>query len=272
TLACAIRFFPERWPAASSFPQPAISRSSLASRERSSCWLTSIFWRKVLWRGATAQEPTGRKGWGGASLPARNTRPGCAWRGLGGSAAATAARGSAPVPRTPALRYDFAYGRSDVEVFPFERWRRILLKRARKASVRDLDYGARAGSLALREAISAHLRRSRAVVCDASQVVVVNGSQQALDLVTRLLVERGDPVAGEDPQYLGAREVLRAAGSRLRPVPVDREGLNPARLPERARLVFVTPSHQFPTGGILSLPRRLALLEWAKRNNAVIVE
>jgi GntR family transcriptional regulator / MocR family aminotransferase len=191
---------------------------------------------------------------------------------FGRSASATAARVSAPARRTPALRYDFAYGRSDVAVFPFERWRRILLKRARKASVRDLDYGSRAGSLALREAISAHLRRSRAVICDPSQVIVVNGSQQALDLVTRLLVEPGDLVAVEDPQYLGAREVLRAAGSRLHPIPVDGEGLNPARLPERARLVFVTPSHQFPTGVILSLPRRLALLEWAKRNNAVIVE
>jgi len=191
---------------------------------------------------------------------------------FGRSAAVTAGRVSYPARSTPALRYDFAYGRSDVEVFPFERWRRILLKRARKASVRDLDYGSRAGSMALREAISAHLRRSRAVVCDPSQVIVVNGSQQALDLVTRLLVERGDSVAVEDPQYLGAREVLRAAGSRLHPVPVDHEGMNPARLPERARLVFVTPSHQFPTGVILSLPRRLALLEWAKRNNAVIVE
>ena len=191
---------------------------------------------------------------------------------FGRSAAATGARVGAPAPRAPALRYDFAYGRSDVEVFPFERWRRILLKRARKASVRDLDYGARAGSLALREAITAHLRRSRAVVCDPSQVIVVNGSQQALDLVTRLLVERGDSVAVEDPQYLGAREVLRAAGSRLHPVPVDREGLDPAKLPERARLVFVTPSHQFPTGVILSLPRRMALLEWARRNNAIVVE
>jgi GntR family transcriptional regulator / MocR family aminotransferase len=191
---------------------------------------------------------------------------------FGRSAAATAARVRAPAPRTPALRYDFAYGRSDVEIFPFERWRRILLKRARKASVRDLDYGSRAGSLALREAISAHLRRSRAVVCDPSQVIVVNGSQQALDLVTRLLVEPGDSVAVEDPQYLGTREVLRAARSRLHPVPVDREGLNPAKLPERARLVFVTPSHQFPTGVILSLPRRMALLEWARRNNAVVVE
>jgi GntR family transcriptional regulator/MocR family aminotransferase len=79
-------------------------------------------------------------------------------------------------------------------------------------------------------------------------------------------------VAIEDPQYNGTREVLRAAGAQLVPVPVDRDGLNPARLPDHASLVFVTPSHQFPTGAILPLARRLALIEWARRKNSVIVE
>ncbi len=130
----------------------------------------------------------------------------------------------------------------------------------------------RPGSLALREAISIHVRRSRAVVCDASQVIVLNGSQQALDLIARVLVERGDPVAMEDPQYQGAREIFRTAGARLLPVPVDREGLNPAKLPKDARVAFVTPSHQFPTGAILPLSRRLALLDWATRKSAVVVE
>jgi GntR family transcriptional regulator/MocR family aminotransferase len=110
------------------------------------------------------------------------------------------------------------------------------------------------------------------VVCDPSEVIVVNGSQQALDLIVRVLVEHGDHVAIEDPQYPGTREVLRAAGARLLPVPVDRGGLDPAKLPDRAGLVFVTPSHQFPTGVILPLARRLALLEWASRKNSIIVE
>jgi GntR family transcriptional regulator/MocR family aminotransferase len=192
--------------------------------------------------------------------------------GFGSSAAAAASKVNFPGRRSTPVRYDFAYGRSDVETFPFEMWRRLLLRHARRAPVRELDYGPAAGSLALRKAISAHLRRSRAVVCDASQVIVVNGSQQALDLAARLLLERGDHVAIEDPQYQGAREIFRAAGARLHAVPVDCDGLDPTRLPDRARIAFVTPSHQFPTGAILPLARRLALLEWAKRKDAVVIE
>jgi GntR family transcriptional regulator/MocR family aminotransferase len=171
-------------------------------------------------------------------------------------------------------RYDFKFGQSesDIGTFPFEMWRRILLRRARQVSVSELDYGPAAGSPALREAICAHLRRSRAVVCDPSDVIVVSGSQQALDLIVRVLLERGDRVAIEDPSYQGTREILHAAGARLLPVPVDRDGLNPAKLPDDARICFVTPSHQFPTGAILPLARRLALLDWAKRKNSVIVE
>jgi len=191
---------------------------------------------------------------------------------FGASAAAAASSVDFPRRRTAVLRYDFAYLRNRVDEFPFALWRRILVRRARKASVRHFDYGPAAGSLALREAIAIHLRRSRAAVCDASQVIIVNGSQQALDLAARVLMERGDRVVIEDPQYQGAREVFRAAGARLHPMPVDRDGLNPAHLPRSARIAFVTPSHQFPTGAILPLARRLALLEWAKQARAVVIE
>ena len=177
-----------------------------------------------------------------------------------------------PKRRSSPLRYDFAYGRSNIESFPFEAWRRILLRNAREAPVRDLDYGSPAGSSDLQEAISAHVRRSRAVVCDPSQVMIVSGSQQALDLVARVLLERGERVAIEDPQYQGARQILLAAGIRLYPVPVDRDGLIIQKLPGKARAAFVTPSHQFPTGAVLTLSRRLELLAWAKRQNAIIVE
>ena len=191
---------------------------------------------------------------------------------FGRSVEAAAPKVDFPGRRSPSLRYDFSYGRSDVEIFPFEMWRRMLLRQARKATVRDLDYGPAGGSAALREAISVHLRRSRAVICDPAQVIVVSGSQQALDLIARVLIERGDRVALEDPCYEGTGEVLRTAGARLLPVPVDRDGLNPAKLPEGARMAFVTPSHQFPTGAILPLPRRLALVDWARRTDALVVE
>ena len=170
------------------------------------------------------------------------------------------------------VRYDFAYRNSGVDVFPFEQWRRILMRRSRKARLRELEYGLPAGSLALREAIAVHLRRSRAVVCDASQIVIVNGSQQALDLCARILMERGDRVVIEEPHYQGAREVFWAAGARFVGVPVDADGLNVDKLPAKARIAFVTPSHQLPTGAILPLARRLALLEWAKHADAVVIE
>ncbi|HZZ38826.1 MAG TPA: PLP-dependent aminotransferase family protein [Acidobacteriaceae bacterium] len=177
-----------------------------------------------------------------------------------------------PSRRPAAIRCDFLYARSDLETFPFEMWRRLLLRHARKASARAFDYGSALGSLDLRAAICAHLRRSRAVICEPSEIIVVNGSQQALDLVMRVLVEPGDRVAIEEPHYDGTREALRAAGARLRPVLVDRDGLDPARLPEDASLVFVTPSHQFPTGAILPLDRRLQLLDWAAKHNAILIE
>lgn len=191
---------------------------------------------------------------------------------FGSAAEAAWLRVNFPQRRRRSLPYDFAYGRSDLETFPFAMWRRILLRCARKISVAKLDYGPASGNVALREAICTHLRRSRAVVCDPAQVLIVNGSQQALDLIARVLIERGDRVVIEDPSYQGTREVLRAASARVAPISVDRNGLNPDRLPSKARIAFVTPSHQFPTGAILPLARRLGLLQWAKRTNSVLVE
>jgi GntR family transcriptional regulator / MocR family aminotransferase len=190
-----------------------------------------------------------------------------------GSLAASAwPRVNVPHGRESFLRYNFAYGRSDLEVFPFETWRRIFLRCLRKAPVAELDYGPANGNVELREAICAHLRRSRAVSCDPSQVVVVNGSQQALDLIVRVLIEPKQPVAIEEPSYQGTREVLQAARASLIPIPVDRDGLNPEKLPQTAKIVFVTPSHQFPTGAVMPLSRRLQLLNWARHSNAIVVE
>lgn len=172
----------------------------------------------------------------------------------------------------PGRRYDFAYGRGDVADFPFARWRRLLTKHARQASARELDYGPAAGHPSLREAICTHVRRSRGVSCEPSQVIVVNGSQQAIDLVARVLVDPGDAVAIENPHYQGTRAILAASGARLCPVDVDEAGLDPSNLPPSARALFLTPSHQFPTGGVLTMARRLAILDWANRCGAVVVE
>ena len=178
-------------------------------------------------------------------------------------------------PAASRLQYDFRYGTPSVEEFPHETWRRLLARRARRASVRSLGYGRPEGEPALREAIADYLRRARAVDCRAEQVIVVQGSQQALDLVARLLVDPGDVVVVEDPAYQGARKVFRAAGGRLVAAPVDGEGADLSRLPpaaDAARLVYVTPSHQFPTGATMSLARRLELLAFAERTSAYVVE
>jgi GntR family transcriptional regulator/MocR family aminotransferase len=179
--------------------------------------------------------------------------------------------------RAGAVRYDFRYGLPPVEEFPHETWRRLLARRARSASLNSLRYGPSAGIPKLRVAIADYLRRSRAVACTPEQVVVVNGSQQALDLAARVLVDPGDAVVIEEPHYQGARKVFQAAGARLVPVPTDAEGLDPSKLPidadaDGARLLYVTPSHQFPTGATMTLCRRLALLAWAERAGVYVLE
>ncbi|MGH2389613.1 MAG: PLP-dependent aminotransferase family protein, partial [Chloroflexota bacterium] len=122
-----------------------------------------------------------------------------------------------------------------------------------------------------------YLRRARAVRCTPEQVLIVNGSQQALDLLARVCLDPGDAVVLEDPGYLGARRAFAAQGARLLPVPVDASGAVVDaldRVAERAtpRLVYVTPSHQYPTGTVMSLPRRLALLRWARAKRALVLE
>ncbi len=171
--------------------------------------------------------------------------------------------------------FDFRYGEPAVGEFPQDTWRRLLLRRTRSASQRSLAYGPPAGCPALREAIADYLRRARAVKCTADQVIVVSGSQQALDLCARVLLDAGDRVLLEDPTYQGARNVFLAAGASLVTLPVDGDGLDVSQLARAARqvrLAYVTPSHQFPAGAILALPRRLALLAWAQQTGAYLLE
>src|SRR5262249_20717669 len=127
----------------------------------------------------------------------------------------------------------------------------------------------------LREAIASYVGVARGVRCQLEQVIIINGSQQAIDLAARVLTDPGDFAVIEDPGYLGARSALEAAGMRLLPVKVAKDGLCVERLPKKhpaAKLVYVTPSHQFPSGVVLSFPKRLQLLDWAARNGAWILE
>jgi GntR family transcriptional regulator/MocR family aminotransferase len=185
-----------------------------------------------------------------------------------------------PLPPTigrgrTALRYDFRYGVPVADALSFTLWRKLVAAQGRRTSREALGYGLPQGHAPLREALAEYLRRSRGVHCDPGQVVVTNGSQQALDLTARILIDPGDRVVIEEPHYPGAREAFLGAGARLIPVDVDGDGLDVGRLgrsARSARLVSVTPSHQFPTGAVMSLARRLALLRWADETGAYVIE
>ncbi|NOT63168.1 MAG: PLP-dependent aminotransferase family protein, partial [Acidobacteria bacterium] len=164
--------------------------------------------------------------------------------------------------------------RPAVDEFPLAQWRRLLLRQYRTENLAGLDYAVDGrGDPALRAAVASYLTRARAVECDAEQVVIVNGSQQALSLISQVLLDRGDTAALEEPGYLGARNAFQAYGARLHPVAVDEAGIVPEALPAKgARLLYVTPSHQFPTGAVLSLARRLELLQWAQATDTWVIE
>jgi GntR family transcriptional regulator / MocR family aminotransferase len=140
---------------------------------------------------------------------------------------------------------------------------------------RLLNYGNPLGYFPLRRAIAQYVALSRGVRCEPGQVIVTAGAQQALDLAARVLLERGDAAWLENPAYFGARSALEAAGATLVPVPVDAEGLDVAAgeaASPAARLAYVSPSHQFPLGVTMSMRRRLALLDWAARAGAWVIE
>jgi GntR family transcriptional regulator / MocR family aminotransferase len=169
----------------------------------------------------------------------------------------------------------FRPGVPALDEFPSGVWRRLVSRVWRGAPSGLLGYGDPAGYGPLRREISGHLGPARAVRCSPEQVIVVSGSQQALDLCARVLLDPGDPVWVEEPGYRGARAALLGAGARPVPVPVNAEGLDVeagiAREPG-ARLACVTPSHQFPLGTTMGLARRLELLGWADRAGAWILE
>ncbi|MFG5863527.1 MocR-like pyridoxine biosynthesis transcription factor PdxR [Metapseudomonas sp. CR1201] len=170
------------------------------------------------------------------------------------------------------LRYDFIGGATNRNQFPQDDWRRCAQHALRQTAKSRGFYSQPAGLPALRDAIARHVAFSRGVHCNPEDVLVSHGAQQALDLLTRVLVEPGCSVAVEDPGYPPARQLFAAQGAEVIGVPVDAEGICVDAIPEHVRLIYVTPSHQFPLGMPMSQARREALLEKALRIGAVIIE
>ncbi|MDD0974125.1 PLP-dependent aminotransferase family protein [Pseudomonas fontis] len=179
-----------------------------------------------------------------------------------------------PLARPPhaTARYDFIGGASSKGQFPFDEWRSCTQHALRQSRSSNGRYSHPQGLPPLREAIARHIAFSRGVHCSAADVVVCNGAQQALDLIARVLIEPGCRVAMEDPGYSPARQLFLSLGAQVQAVPVDGEGLCVAQIADGTRLIYVTPSHQFPLGMPMSLARRQALLARASALGAIIIE
>ncbi|MFL5578309.1 MAG: PLP-dependent aminotransferase family protein [Gemmatimonadaceae bacterium] len=180
-----------------------------------------------------------------------------------------------PRPRNEGGLRPFRVSLPALDQFPHATWARIVARHAHALTPALMAYGDPAGLGALRSAIAEHLRTARAVRCEAEQVLIVSGSQAALRISAAVLLARGDLVAIEEPGYPGARAALGTSGAELAPVRVDDEGIDVAALDAlgtRVRAAYVTPSHQYPLGASMTAARRLALLDWAGRRDAWLIE
>jgi GntR family transcriptional regulator/MocR family aminotransferase len=168
----------------------------------------------------------------------------------------------------------FRVGVPAFDLFPFEVWAKLNAAFWRKPDLEQLCYGDPAGDTRLRGLIAAYLRSSRGMQCSAEQIVITSGAQQGISLCAQLLVEPGDGVGIENPGYRAAGHAFAVAGARLHGIAVDSEGIDCTELAglSDCRLAYVTPSHQYPTGVVMSLARRLELLAWAERTQGWIVE
>ncbi len=169
----------------------------------------------------------------------------------------------------------FSVGQLDYDHFPFRVWSELVARHGRRVNTAAMNYSDPLGYKPFREAVAGYLRTSRAVECDASQIMVVNGSQQALAIAALVLLDPGARVWIEEPGYEFLRSALTLFGCRMAPVPVDGEGLDVAagiRRCPKAQAAFVTPSHQYPLGATMSAARRLHLLDWAQHSGSWIVE
>jgi len=185
-----------------------------------------------------------------------------------------------PIPKLPASRINrvedanlpFQPGLPDLDAFPIRSWNRILHHQESRRHLRGYD--STQGYQPLRRAIAEYLRSARGVRCQEHQVIITNGAQQALSLIGDVLLQPGDQIFSEDPGYRGARYALAARGNPITPVPLKQQVLDVDSLPALgpARLLYCTPTHQYPMGGILDIAQRMALLRWAQGNQTWIIE
>jgi len=217
-----------------------------------------------------------------ASLPDQLTSVGDSGGGSGqiDSGPRPVSRRTALLPRfvdTPWRNGWGAFGvhQPALDRFPFRTWASLVTRHSQSPRANAIHYVDPLGSEHFRNVISTYLRASRGVRCDPQQIMIVSGSQQALDITSRVLLDAGDPVWMEEPGYQLTRAVLLGSGCRLVPVPVDEEGMDVTagiKQSRKARAAFVTPSHQYPLGSTMSASRRLQLLNWAHSSGAWIIE
>jgi GntR family transcriptional regulator / MocR family aminotransferase len=181
---------------------------------------------------------------------------------------------NSPQPLRGRLLFDFFPGRPSADLFPLKTWRRLLQANLTHGGAAGLThYGDAAGLPALRTAIANHLAASRGIVADPSRIIVVSGTQEGLNIAARLFLARGSLSIVEDPCYGGAASAFAAGGAEVASVLVDRDGLIASELPRlTASLLYLTPSHQYPTGATLSQERRVDIIAWARRYGCYVVE
>jgi len=174
---------------------------------------------------------------------------------------------------TPRPAFDFWYARPDQRLFPAHVWKSLGVEALGGCAPGLTEYGETGGDPRLRRAVAAHLAAARGIVADPEQVIITTGAQEALNVAARLLVTPGSVVVVETPGYDAAARVFEGRGARVHPGPIDRDGLDPTELRGvRPRLVYVTPSHQFPTGAVMSPARRRALIEHCAQWGGIILE
>ena len=177
-----------------------------------------------------------------------------------------------PKPSKDKFNLPFTPGLPDLSCFPLKQWNRLCRQNESRTAL--MGYGDPQGQPELREQIATYLRESRGVFCQPEQILVTQGAQQALNVVFSLLLDPGDTVLIEEPGYRGTMKAAQMTDAVLQPVPVNEDGLKVSSLPPntQAKLLYCTPTHQYPLGGILDVSERLQLLEWSKRNQLWIVE